>query len=348
MSKITETKLHLACGTIKLEGWINIDIDSEMADLELDLTKGLPFETGSVKYIYSEHFIEHVERTEALNILKECNRVLSDDGVLRISTPNLTALVIAYLSLDTSSWGDLWRPINSCHLLNEGMRSWGHQFIYNADELSLLLIEAGFTSKKFVPWGDSQFNELKNIESRPFHDDLIIEAYKSTLFFSNNPDCKNSEELLPDEFNSIEVIKKLSTNLNDAAYKSDYAKGLESEISNQNRHISASEQTITNQINHINGLEKALADQINHINGLEKALADHMTHTSGVEKALADQINHISGLENALADQINHSIELEKVISDQTNHINNIENKLDRINKLMIIKWLRFFSRKSY
>ncbi|MGH7042265.1 MAG: class I SAM-dependent methyltransferase, partial [Acetobacteraceae bacterium] len=89
-------KLHLGCGPVHLDGWINIDQDNEVADRKLDLRQSLPYETASASMIFCEHFIEHVTRDEARELLRECRRVLVPDGVLRLSTPDLRWLVIKY------------------------------------------------------------------------------------------------------------------------------------------------------------------------------------------------------------------------------------------------------------
>jgi predicted SAM-dependent methyltransferase len=171
-------KLHLGSGSVRHDGWLNVDLDAPSADLHLDLTEPLPFDDGSVEFIVNEHFIEHVTRDEALALLKECHRVLCPDGVLRLSTPNLKFLTVCYLSRRIDEWDDLWMPANPCRMMNEGMRSWGHQFMYDADELTAILTEAGFAHITFVAWCESAIDELVGLESRPFHGELIVEAAK--------------------------------------------------------------------------------------------------------------------------------------------------------------------------
>ena len=61
-------KLHVGCGEIYLEDWINIDIESPKADLIHDLRKPLPFEDDSIDFIYNEHFIEHLDLKTASGV----------------------------------------------------------------------------------------------------------------------------------------------------------------------------------------------------------------------------------------------------------------------------------------
>jgi predicted SAM-dependent methyltransferase len=165
-------KLHLGCGDNRFPGWLNVGIPG---DVRHDLTKPLPLPNGSVRFIFSEHFIEHITRTDALALFRECRRVLT--GAMRISTPDLTNLVAEYSAGRVSGYTDAyWQPQTPCQMVNECHRLWGHQFIYDFTELSALLREAGFTEVCRANWRESEFSELRNLERREFHGDLIVEA----------------------------------------------------------------------------------------------------------------------------------------------------------------------------
>ena len=170
-------RLHLGCGDNILPGWSNIDLEGSREVIVHDLTKPLPVATGTIQFIYSEHFIEHIPLEDARRLLAECHRVLQPGGVLRVSTPDLRKLVLEYQAGRTSEWVDVdWNPASPCQMLNEGMRSWGHEFVYDADELELALRAAGFHQLKRVGWRASAHDELRSLECRPFHDELIFEA----------------------------------------------------------------------------------------------------------------------------------------------------------------------------
>jgi predicted SAM-dependent methyltransferase len=63
-------------------------------------------------------------------------------------------------------------------MLNEAMRLWGHQFLYDIEELSEILRAAGFDIIETVCWHTSRYRELINLEIRPYHYDLIVEAVR--------------------------------------------------------------------------------------------------------------------------------------------------------------------------
>jgi predicted SAM-dependent methyltransferase len=175
------TRLHLGCGNHLLAGWANLDFGVADGVIRCDLTQPLPVDPESIDAIFTEHFIEHITRAEAQRLLADCHRVLKRGGVMRISTPNLEALVEQYRLRRTTEWSDVgWAPDSPCALLNEGLRSWGHQYVYDADELGAMLAAAGFSSIARVGWHESGHAALRSLETRPFHNDLILEATRTT------------------------------------------------------------------------------------------------------------------------------------------------------------------------
>ncbi len=255
-------KLHLGSGGVNIPGWVNIDLDSPTADLLLNLTNPLPFDDCSVTHIFNEHFIEHITRSEAVNLLVECKRVLAVNGVIRISTPNLRFLIAAYISNDTKQWGDLWHPSTSCTLMNEGMRSWGHQFVYDADELVRILLEAGFRDITFQEYRKSPHEVLCGLETRPFHSDLIIEA-------------RVSEDLTPAiDMAVLQNFQSIESSMLSADQKLPMRTDIETVVANQFAHIHHVKNQLTSREQSIVGLQQTITDQATHIKAIETALSE--------------------------------------------------------------------------
>ena len=171
-------RLHLGSGARRLDGWANVDING-LGAIVWDLRKPLPVRPGQIRFVYTEHFIEHIGRDDAVRLLRHVRRTLADEGVLRVSTPDLAHLVEEYRArrvVHMEHGG--WYPETPCIMLNEAMRLWDHVFLYDEAELRRLLEECGYSRIERVEWGQSEFSELRSLESRPDFSDLIVEARK--------------------------------------------------------------------------------------------------------------------------------------------------------------------------
>ena len=172
-------RLHLGCGGNIVAGWINLDMEPMPGARFWNCRDGLPFADGSVSLIYSEHMIEHLELEEALRLFRECFRVLMKGGVARFSTPDLVMLIFTYARQRIREFEDVgWLPATPCDMFNEGMRLWRHKYLFDRDKLVACLRSAGFTSVEPAPWRKSTVSTLNDMESRPYHHELIFEVQK--------------------------------------------------------------------------------------------------------------------------------------------------------------------------
>ena len=57
------------------------------------------------------------------------------------------------------------------------MRAWGHQYVFNNEDLSDLLVNAGFVKLKRCKLNESEHPELRELETRK-DSKLIIECAK--------------------------------------------------------------------------------------------------------------------------------------------------------------------------
>lgn len=166
-------KLNVGCGKIKFQGWINIDVETSVAtDLVWDVTRGLPFPNTSCSLIYHEHFLEHLTVQQGVFFLRECHRVLVSGGVMRIAMPPLDFVVQKYLQEDWRNgqdwltWPEYQFIQTKAEMLNIAFRWWGHQWLYDQEELYRRLNESGFNIIHSVKWGESEIVELRNRETR--------------------------------------------------------------------------------------------------------------------------------------------------------------------------------------
>ena len=182
LARHRERKLHIGCGPMVLDGWINSDFVPRTREvIFLDITERLPFPDASLDYIYSEHLIEHVSLSAGIGHFKDCLRVLKPGGVIRVATPDLQFL-LDYFSgkpLTPVQEGFLAEMMNEFHpelarstvmssspaiLLNEFVRDWGHMFIYDRDTLAEALKLAGFATVQSCEVQRSEHAALRGLE----------------------------------------------------------------------------------------------------------------------------------------------------------------------------------------
>ncbi len=90
--------LNLGCGLTFHKDWINVDfVSSSKYVLAHNLLKGIPFPDNSFKVVYHSHILEHFKKSDGINFIKECYRVLQKDGLIRIAIPDLEQIAINYL-----------------------------------------------------------------------------------------------------------------------------------------------------------------------------------------------------------------------------------------------------------
>ena len=170
-------KLHLGCGPHALDGWLNSDYNPKSEDvLYLDVTKRFPCDADVFDYVFCEHLIEHIHFTDGLKMLVECHRVLKPGGKLRVATPNLQFLVDLYSS-DKSElqesfikhstdnnipWASRYEDT---FVINDYVRAWGHQFIYDEKVLKNALSDAGFGDVSRRDLNESEDVNLRSLEN---------------------------------------------------------------------------------------------------------------------------------------------------------------------------------------
>jgi predicted SAM-dependent methyltransferase len=173
-------QLHVGSGPVQLPGWINIDnLPYPGIDFLWDAARGIPFRQASL--IFAEHFIEHLSYAQARDFAAMCRTVLREDGVLRMSTPNLDW--VWQVSYHPLQWPTTDDALRECFVTNRAFRGWGHQFLYNFQTLSALLRNAGFSEVRQLAYGRSDIPELAGLERHePYPDSpdvphvVVVEA----------------------------------------------------------------------------------------------------------------------------------------------------------------------------
>lgn len=152
-------KVNLGCGWRNFgDEWIHIDDGNyEHLDYRCDVRK-TPLSNESVDLIYSSHVIAYFDRTEVLEFLNECKRILKKGSVLRLATPDFNEICKLYLSGKIQIENTLGPVFGKMKM---GDSTIYHKTTYDFKSLSELLISNGFSKPKYYDW---KLTEHKNFD----------------------------------------------------------------------------------------------------------------------------------------------------------------------------------------
>lgn len=199
-------KLNLGCGLAVTPGWLNIDGSFNMFLSKMpifiirifykmsgasryysfedysgilknnqfmlyDLSFGLPFKNQTVQYIFTSHFLEHLEHNQAVTLLNDCYRVLKTAGKIRISIPDLEYAIKLYPK-------DKERMLQHYFFIDksEGYHA-QHKYMYDYEMIHKLLTQIGFKKVARYSFRKGDVPDIDQLDNRP-EDSLFIEAEK--------------------------------------------------------------------------------------------------------------------------------------------------------------------------
>ncbi|MEI2418875.1 hypothetical protein V6O07_01260 [Arthrospira platensis SPKY2] len=154
-------RIHVGCGPKNIfPDWWNVDIRSfKGVDTVMDVTKEWPFQ--DIEFVYGEHFLEHLPLDGAVNFLVSSGNSLKQDGIIRLTTPNLEWVVRNQYPTDDNSYE---AKIDGTFTINRAFHGWGHQFLYSQEFLHNLLEQLGYEKIKFFDYGISDTPDLSYLE----------------------------------------------------------------------------------------------------------------------------------------------------------------------------------------
>lgn len=195
-------RLHFGCFNCPQEGWLNTDVTPHLFLARvpglpwllhkigklsshrltehrngiykkihyLNVAKSWRYADGQFDAIYSSHVLEHLPLHAARVCLAESYRCLQSGGVLRISVPDLDALVADYDPSRAMAWA------TGCFEANERSEKNMHHFMYNFSSLSELLQAAGFSRIERQTHKAGLCPDVEMLDNRP--ESLFVEAIK--------------------------------------------------------------------------------------------------------------------------------------------------------------------------
>jgi predicted SAM-dependent methyltransferase len=212
--RLSFVRVNVGCGSSPTPGWVNLDNSPSVRlaawpllarALQLlhvldplhiavarqarekgvqwaDATR-LPLQDSSVDTVYSCHMLEHLSTAKARAFLAEARRVIRPGGVVRLAVPDLRRLATEYLAE-----GNADRFLKRTLLVADhaSLRSWlaqafvgprHHQWMYDRDSLSALLVNTGFDSPRVCAPGETMIENPGALDLREREaESIYIEA----------------------------------------------------------------------------------------------------------------------------------------------------------------------------
>ncbi|MGI8310710.1 class I SAM-dependent methyltransferase [Saccharopolyspora hattusasensis] len=170
-----QTRVQIGGGAHRLPGFFNIDIVPP-TDLIWDVREGIPLPSGTTEFVFSEHFLEHIDYpTSVKNYVAEVHRILVEGGQVVTGVPDGDVVLRGYYERDLgllSEMRERWfgrRDNFHCDtyidLVNYVFRDQDdsakytpHLWAYDFDKLVSLFEEAGFRHVERWPFDPSIAN----------------------------------------------------------------------------------------------------------------------------------------------------------------------------------------------
>jgi predicted SAM-dependent methyltransferase len=148
-----------------------------------NLAQKFGYAGNSVDKIYSSHFLEHLELEKGEAVLRECFRVLKDEGVLRLVVPDLAAHARKYLEsiereerIGRRAHDEFLWQIYGAYLEKKRYGA-NHRYMYDWPTLRGILEEIGFRRIMRQRFQVSLDMELGTLDSEP-ENSLWVDAVK--------------------------------------------------------------------------------------------------------------------------------------------------------------------------
>jgi predicted SAM-dependent methyltransferase len=174
-----DARLHLGCGSHRLDGWVNADgVQTCATDLVLDICRDLAaVPAGALAGVYWCHGPEHVAPDLLPGVLVELHRALAPGGRLTVATIDLNGIY-------HGAYAKGYLPEHWNAYLYGDARSTDHPFLahkqcFTAPHLGALLCAAGFAT--VAPWALDQYPEihaLNDCARSSYHVTLYLEGVK--------------------------------------------------------------------------------------------------------------------------------------------------------------------------
>ncbi|MGH4019368.1 MAG: methyltransferase domain-containing protein [Pseudonocardiaceae bacterium] len=165
---LVRPRIQIGGGSHRIDGFFNIDIVPP-ADLLWDIRENIPLPDSSVEFLFSEHFLEHIDYPHSVKqYVAEVHRILAAGGQVVTGVPDAEVVLRGYQERDVELFVEMrerWYGRRDCltdfntylDLVNYVFRDQDdddrytpHLWAYDYEKLTSLFTEAGLSHVE--PW----------------------------------------------------------------------------------------------------------------------------------------------------------------------------------------------------
>lgn len=175
-----------------------------------NVNDGLPFKDNSVSNIYSSHFIEHLNFTDAKEFLKESFRVLRPNHTIRIVCPDMSIWIEKlYKNKDNNFFNHYKKMLDidyfenyifqeqkniqtNMQIFNSMIFNWGHKWMWDFESLQIELQKLGYIDIKKHSFLKGNLGELSHIENMLSGDKIESRNLESLFVEATKPNNREN------------------------------------------------------------------------------------------------------------------------------------------------------------
>lgn len=179
-------KYNLGCGTHIYKGFLNVGFWHQLIEgnvykdlngtedtfmLNLDLRRGIPAHDNSLDLVYHSHMFEHLSYEEGIAFTRECFRVLTPGGRMRVLVPDLELWINAYASRNRFFFEEYRKVLDQeIYVTNASifmgmLHNHGHKCGYDYESLKWVFEHIGFIDVQRTLYGSSALEDITMLEA---------------------------------------------------------------------------------------------------------------------------------------------------------------------------------------
>jgi Uncharacterized protein conserved in bacteria len=152
----------------------NLDAEPQYVDHELIVDGPMPFEKDSFDGCLASHILEHFSCNDAVDVLRDCRRILKPGGLLIVSVPDADYFLSVHdrdkpenaVELFGELIHDTWQP----NFMSYALLHREHRQVLTMGSLTCLLLAAGFERRsihdRIVGFSREEWIEIEKIMNR--------------------------------------------------------------------------------------------------------------------------------------------------------------------------------------